>query len=208
MFGELASCFLVLCIGINLLILIKQRANLEAVKAYDSFYIPLSFSLAAILSVWPLFQLGGDGNPAYGDAMIWCFVREKAEGILWILHGPMIFTCLFGIAVLFLVKLAEYNRKRFNKRLRQYHTYDFRDVKLKFLPSVIALYLTSFVLSWFPVILLFVHDQFNPGGYEYWLMLMLVVCIPLHGLWNALVAYYQYFKGRRAEFTEEEYSFP
>jgi hypothetical protein len=68
-FGEVSAAFIVACIAMNLLMVVKNKSTLEDINSYDSYYIPTSFALAGIIAVTPLWLHDINEDLAYGSFM-------------------------------------------------------------------------------------------------------------------------------------------
>jgi len=189
LFGEITSALLIPCVTLNLFLVVRSKATMADIKSYDAYYIPTSFALAGLISVIPLWLQDVYGKYAYGaDFVTWCFLTRNAKHLMWALYGPIIISFFFNFATFTMIKMAERKKMKENALFRGFSV---DDPMLDLLPGIIGVYVIVFSLTWIPMMTVFVYKQFYPNLSIFFLSLLNAVFLPMRGLSDGLVAFYQ-----------------
>jgi len=70
------------------------------------------------------------------------------------------------------------------------------DPRLDALPGIIALQLVVFAITWIPMIGVYLYRQFDPTFNNYFLSVINSIFLPIRGLSDGLVAFYQAWRSK------------
>jgi len=198
-FGEVASVLLVGCIIINLLFVVWYYSSYKDIKRFDLFSIPLVYAFAAIVAGVPMFIQDRQGVFAYGSVRSWCYIVPQHRYLMFTLYGPLIFVLGLALVAFIIIKMVEHQQLKETAHFKgRVH-----DPCAVILPGVLLVYVVASLITWMPVLAVFVLKSFYPKDSIFALSLVNAALLPLRGFTDALAAVYQAWRSRESSLAQQ-----
>jgi hypothetical protein len=194
--GELASIFLIASIAVSLLLVMYADISFEKIRQFEVWYIVCAFALALVLAAVPLGIKDHSGLPIYGPGPLWCWFSRAAKDFYWMLYVPVIAVLLLNACTLILVRF--YLQKR-DEENALFQGINVDDPLVDQLPRLVSMYVIITLVIWVPIVITQVYRTFHP---ESSVSMVMAVCLPLRGLVDFGVAYYQAWYGTTQKHVE------